>query len=90
MNASSRLLDRAKVAKHLTSDYGLAKALGWSRSFVSNLRAGERVLSDEGAEQLAEFGNFPLALALAELHAEKAKTPASRAAWTEIAERLAA
>lgn len=90
MNASAVLLDRAKSAHHLTSDYKLAQVLGWSVSFVSNLRTGQRVLSDEGAEQLADFAGLPLSEVLIALHAEKAKTPASRAAWAEIAERLAA
>lgn len=90
MNASALLLDRAKSAHRLTSDYKLAQVLGWSVSFVSNLRRGHREMSDEAAEQLCKFADLDLALALAMLNAEKAKTPEIRAAYEELAHLRAA
>lgn len=90
MSASVELLDRAKSAKGLTSDYSLAQALGWSRQYVSNLRTGHRALTVEYVEQLAKFAGFSLPECIAMIESENAPTPGIRAAYAVIAERLAA
>ena len=90
MNVSAALLDRAKATKGLTSDYKLAQALDWSVSFVSNLRTGQRVLTEDAAEELATFADIDLVEVTALIRAERAKTPTLRAAWAKIAEKRAA
>lgn len=52
MTTTPELLDAAKTAMGLTSDYQLAKALQWPFTTVSNYRTGRNAM---GVEQVADF-----------------------------------
>jgi hypothetical protein len=82
MTATAELLDTAKAKMGLTSDYQLAKALGWPSSTMSSYRQGRRAMELEQAVSFATKTGIALEevanVALqdrARLKAEKAGTP---------------
>jgi hypothetical protein len=83
-------LDAVKAAKGLTSDYQLAKLLGFPLSSVSSYRTGRRFFDDEAALTVAEvLGVNPLAV-IAAANAERAKTEEQKARWTGLMEKFSA
>jgi hypothetical protein len=82
------LLDAAKAGAGIQSDYRLAQILGIKNSAVANWRAEHARPSDEHILRLADMAQLDQAEALAQAQIEKAKTPAERAAWVTIAERV--
>ncbi|WP_295375602.1 helix-turn-helix domain-containing protein [uncultured Pseudacidovorax sp.] len=82
------LLDRAKEATGIESDYRLAQVIDVTKSAVSGWRHGKSHPDDEIAARLAEMaGENPTSI-VAELHAARAKTPAARALWMQMAHQL--
>lgn len=87
---TTELLDAAKEAQGIPSDYAMAKRLAVSRSRMSEWRNGREFLSDEMAVTVAAMAGIDPAKALAWVHVERARTPETRAAWQRAAEQLTA
>lgn len=81
-------LDALRAHYDLPSDYALAKKWGVSRQFISNYRSGRHTFDDSNAIKVANWLNIDPAIVLADMHAERSKTPEARAAWRSIAKRL--
>jgi transcriptional regulator with XRE-family HTH domain len=83
-----QLLDRAKKAQGIESDYRLAQLLEVSKNAITNYRHGKSRPDDEVAMRLAALINRDPASVIAELHAERAKSPEVRALWLRMANQL--
>lgn len=88
MHTTGQLLDRAKRAQAIQSDYKLAKALGVTANAVTNWRQGRAHPDDATAVRLADMMNRDAGSVMAELHFERAKIPAVKAAWKALARTL--
>ena len=81
-------IDRAKSITGITSDYGIAKALGLSRQTVSGYRSRLSTLDEDASIKVAQvIGARPEAVILDQA-AERVKSPEARAALLETAHRL--
>ena len=88
MQTTKQLLDRAKKAQGIESDYKLAQVLGVVQSAVTHWRSGRSSPDDVIAARLAEMaGQDPLSV-IAELHAARAKTPDAKQLWMRMAMQL--
>jgi transcriptional regulator with XRE-family HTH domain len=87
-NTTTDLIDAVKKAKGITSDYALAKQLGLKPQTISNYRHGRTQMSDETAVALAGMIDRPPAPILAQLAAERAKSPEVAKVWREAARAL--
>lgn len=85
---TQQLLDAAKAAQGLRSDYALAARMGISRSGVSGYRNGRSRPDDEMAARLADLAGLDPDATVAAMHAERAANEPERARWQRIAERL--
>lgn len=65
-------------------DAALARALGWSRAYVSMIRSGERAITTETAAQIAEVAGVPVEVALVAAMEARAKSPKERAGWQTL------
>ena len=81
-------LNAVKARHGIESDYQLAKKLGFTPQMVSRYRVGKDQLSDSAAIKVANLLEIDPAIVLASVHAERAKAPEEKAAWTTILERL--
>lgn len=88
MQTTKQLIDRAKKASGIESDYALSKVLDVSPSAVTNWRSGRSHPADELAAHLAELAGQNPSSVLADLYAERAKSPAQRALWLRMADQL--
>lgn len=81
-------IDRVKSINGITSDYGVAKALGLSRTTVSGYRSRLSTLDEDASIKVAQaIGARPEAVILDQA-AERVKSPEARAALLEAAHRL--
>lgn len=85
---TQQLLDAAKSAQGLPSDYALAARMGISRSGVSGYRNGRTRPDDEMAARLAALAGLDPDATVASMHAERAPSEPERQRWERIAERL--
>lgn len=83
-------LDAIKAKAGISSDYALAKLLGFSLSAVSSYRHARRFLDDDAALSVAAALNLHPFQVIADANAERAKTPEQRARWTGVMEKFAA
>jgi hypothetical protein len=81
-------LDAVKTAKGLTSDYQLAKLLGFPLSSVSSYRTGRRFFDDEAALTVAQVLHLNPLVVIAAANAERAKTAEQKARWMEVVEKF--
>lgn len=88
MQTTKQLLDRAKKAQGIESDYALSKALGVVQSAVTHWRSGRSHPDDAIAARLAEMAGQNPESVVAELHAARAKTPEVKALWLSMANHL--
>lgn len=84
-NLTNRLLDRLAQVRGITSDYGLAKAIGVPRQTISRYRTSAGQMDDGVAIKAANLLNEDATAILCELHAERAKDSAVKTAWTDLA-----
>ena len=84
------LLERFKAALEIKTDYRLAKVLGVSHTSVMHWRSGRSRPDDLVVIRMARLMHSDPAPLVAELHAERAKDPESRALWLRIAGQLQA
>ena len=90
MNAGARWLDAAKRELHVESDYALGKALGLTPQRISHYRTGRGGMDDDLAIRIAAVCKVPAIRVIAELHADRSKSPTARAVWLDAARRAAA
>lgn len=90
MKTTIEFLDAVKVKLGISSDYALAKRLGFSLSTVSNYRTGRRILDDDAALTVAiALDTHPFNV-IAAVNVERAKTPEQRARWSGVMEKFSA
>lgn len=85
------LLDRAKAASGVSSDYALAvKVMGYAKaSTVTNWRSGRSLPDDDAILKLCGLTGDDPAVVAATIRAERAQSDEAAALWRQIAERLA-
>ena len=88
MKTTNDLLDSAKKAQGVESDYRLAQLLGVSKNAITNYRYGKSCPEDEVAIRLSGMVGRDPASVIAEMHAERAKSPEVRAIWLRMAKQL--
>lgn len=90
MKTTIEFLDAVKEKVGITSDYALAKQLGFPLSTMSNYRTGRRIIDDDAALEVATaLGVNPLQV-IAAANIERAKTPEQRARWSGVMEKFSA
>ncbi|MDZ7942559.1 DUF3693 domain-containing protein, partial [Xanthomonas campestris pv. campestris] len=90
MAAVDELLDKVKESCSLPSDMALATKMGIQRQLLSKARMGDKPLSDERIAQLCAMAKLDGGSWMARIHAERAGTPAERALWRSVLDRLSA
>lgn len=88
-NTTTDLMDAVKEAKGIQSDYALAKQLGVLPQTISNYRHGRTQMADEIAVAMAGRIDRAPAPILAQLAADRAKSPDVAKIWKEAAKVLA-
>lgn len=79
------LLNAAKTAKGLESDYALAEALETNRASVSNWRHGKHLPNAVMCEKLAVFSGIPLHRVLGIVGEARAVSAAEKRVWRKLA-----
>ena len=82
-------IDALRAHLGLSSDYQLARELRVTRSAVSKYRTGQTTADESTALRIAELLNIDPARVLADVAAERARTPEARTVWRRIANSLA-
>lgn len=90
MDAVNQLLDQARVGTNLPSDNALAQRMGVTRAVVSNWRQARNPIPDERIAQLCAMAKLDGPAWTARVHAERAASPAERAMWKSMLDRLSA
>lgn len=85
MHTTVEILAAAKRRLSITSDYALAKKLGFNHSRVSNYRRGVSYLDNDAAFKIAAVLGESPAKIIAIVEAERARTPEKRKKWEQIA-----
>lgn len=88
MSTTDRLLNRCKSVLDIESDYRLAKVLGISHTTITHWRNGRSTPSDEAVISICALMQKDPAQAIAQLHAERAKTDIARQFWQNTADKL--
>lgn len=88
-NTTIELMDAVKEAKGIQSDYALAKRLGVLPQTISNYRHDRTQMADEIAVTMAAMIDRPPAPILAQLAAERARSPEVARVWRDAAKTLA-
>lgn len=88
MNRSVELVERIRLTTAKRSDYATAKALGLSQSNLREVLKGKRGLGTESIVRASEILNAPLDQLLAEVEADRARTPEKKAFWAQRCPRL--
>jgi transcriptional regulator with XRE-family HTH domain len=68
----------------VTTDYGIAKALGVSKQAASRWSKGLSGFDDETAQRVAALLGMHPGLVVLDMHRERAKTPGEQSVWSEI------
>ncbi|RWU11858.1 DUF3693 domain-containing protein [Xanthomonas phaseoli] len=90
MSATDELLDKVKESCSLPSDMALAEKLGVNRQMIWKARHEDKPLSDERIAQLCAMAKLDGGSWMARIHAERAASPAERALWRSVLDRLSA
>lgn len=86
MSVTCKWLDVAKARACIATDYRLAKALETSTQRLTAYRSnGAKCMDDALAVRVAELAEVSPAVVLAELAAERSKSPEARAVWLSLA-----
>lgn len=85
---TNAFLDAVKARHRLSSDYQLAKFLGWRQQRTTDYRNTGRQLDDVACIQVAEALELPPAYVMAEIAAERAKSAEARRYWRQAAALL--
>lgn len=90
MNKTLDLLDRAKLAAGLASDYKLAQTIGVDTTTITSYRKGRAHPSLPTVARLAELTGTDPDIEWLGICVERAQTDFDRAAWQRIGQRLIA
>lgn len=90
MPAINALLDKVKESCSLPSDNVLSKRIGVTRAAVSMWRNGGKPVPDERIAQLCAMAKLDGGEWMARIHAERAASPAEKALWRSVLDRLSA
>lgn len=82
------LLDRARDAQGVKSDYALCKRSGLRANSVSHWRNGHGLPDETACEKLATLAGLDPDVVVAQVNAMRANEPQARAIWERIAARL--
>lgn len=88
MNTGKKLLDKYAEICKARSDADLARRLGLTRAAVNNWRKGTAHPDAESIEKMANAVGEPVGPWLAQIEAERARTPANRQVWLRLAATL--
>lgn len=88
MFSVANLLDSAKAKAGIDSDYRLAKVIGITHSAVSNYRAKKTMPDARVLEQLCALSGDDVAVVMAQVQAERERTPEAKNMWLMVAARL--
>ena len=88
MKTTIEFLDAVKEKLGITSDYALAKQLGFPLSTMSNYRTGRRIIDDDAALEVAMALEVNPLQVIAAANIERAKTPEQRARWSGVVEKF--
>ncbi|WP_313497394.1 helix-turn-helix transcriptional regulator [Pseudoxanthomonas mexicana] len=83
------LLDAAKTAQKITTDKGLAEALGVTKQAVSNWRKGVSLPDTVTCATLAGYTGLPLAQVLGIVGEARAISREEKAVWRKLAGSVA-
>ncbi|MBO9761941.1 DUF3693 domain-containing protein [Xanthomonas phaseoli] len=90
MPAINALLDKVKESCSLPSDNVLSQRIGVTRAAVSMWRSGNKPVPDERIAQLCAMAKLDGGEWMARIHAERAASPAEKALWRSVLDRLSA
>lgn len=90
MPAINALLDKVKESCFLPSDNVLSQRIGVTRAAVSMWRNGGKPVPDERIAQLCAMAKLDGGEWMARIHAERAASPAEKALWRSVLDRLSA
>ncbi|HEB56797.1 MAG TPA: XRE family transcriptional regulator [Gammaproteobacteria bacterium] len=88
MNAQEKYLNRIAKLTETGSDYAAAKLLGITRQRISNYRTGRNHFDNEMAFKIAVMLDMNPSELIAELSAERARTPEKKKFWQGQFRRL--
>jgi transcriptional regulator with XRE-family HTH domain len=88
MTAAIKLLDKYKATCYPPQDLQVAKNLRLTHPAVSNWRRGRAHPDAESVEKMAKAIGEPVGPWLAQIEAERARTPAARQVWLRLAATL--
>ena len=83
------LMDRAKAAAGIPSNYRLARVLDVTENTVSNWKHGRKLPDESTALRLAEMAGLDAGEVLASVRAARADAGPVRDVWADVAARLA-
>lgn len=86
----SKVIEAAKKALDVESDYALAKKLEIPNNYIADYRSGKRRPDAYACARLAEVLEMDPFELLAQVEAETEKNEGRRAYWKRVAERMAA
>ena len=84
-DVSNQLLDRIAARTGNGTSYGLAKLFGAGDSLIRNYRKGRSRMDEDTAIHAAKLAGENPAAVLAELQAERAKSPEAKKHWLRLA-----
>jgi hypothetical protein len=90
MDTTTALLDQAKRAASIESDYAFGQRFGVSRQVVSSWRQKKATFNDTHAALIAEILHREPGEIMALCAAERAKDEGNRSRWLRVAALLAA
>lgn len=90
MTAIAELLDQARERCNFNSDNELATAVGLKRQTIHQWRHSLAPISDERIAQICAMAKLDGPHWTAQIHAERAQSPAERAMWKSMLDRLSA
>ncbi len=88
MYSVDQVIDSAKAARGIDSDYRFAKELGVTVHTVANWRHGRSRPDDEAALTMAEWASLDPCIVLASIHATRISSDRAKTVWAQIAARL--
>ena len=88
MSTTNKLLDKYAKSCYATKDKEIAERLRVKHSTVANWKAGRAHPDAESVEKMATAIGEPVGPWLAQIEAERARTPAGRQVWLRLAATL--
>lgn len=88
MFSVAELLERAKARASIESDYRLAKVIGISHGTMTGYRSGKSMPDARVLEQLCALSGDDVAVVMAQVQAERERTPEGKNMWLMVAARL--